>query len=391
MQDFLQANRQELGIVVDDPEQYRLQIIYTQIDRDASNEPIFTSHRFRVDENEYFYPASTVKLPTALLALQKLNQLKVDELDRNSTMLTGVARAAQSAAVSDKTATSGLPSVGQYVRKIFLVSDNDAYNRLYEFLGQRPLNESLREKGYRDTRIMHRLELVRSIEENRHTNPVTFTQGAQVLYEQPPVYSHELFLNDEPILLGKAEVVGDRLLTRPKNFADKNSFPLQDLHDVLLATLFPANVDEKKGVFDLDADDYCFLYRAMSMYPRESGIEAYNSEAYPDGFVKFLMFGADEARIPENIRIFNKVGDAYGFLTDAAYVVDFENGVEFVLAATVFVNDNLTFNDGNYDYDTVGQPFLRALGQSIYSFELQRERAHRPKLERFHPATLAGC
>ena len=41
------------------------------------------------------------------------------------------------------------------------------------------------------------------------------------------------------------------------------------------------------------------------------------------------MYGGSAREVPRRLRIFNKVGDAFGFLTDAAYVVDLENGVEF--------------------------------------------------------------
>ena len=74
------------------------------------------------------------------------------------------------------------------------------------------------------------------------------------------------------------------------------------------------------------------------------------------------------------------MGDAYGFLTDAAYIVDFDNGVEFILAATIYTNANETFNDDTYEYDTIGLPFLRHLGRAIYDIELKRKRAHRPDL-----------
>ncbi|MDX2412494.1 MAG: hypothetical protein QNK16_09530 [Woeseiaceae bacterium] len=47
-----------------------------------------------------------------------------------------------------------------------------------------------------------------------------------------------------------------------------------------------------------------------------------------------LMVGGSAGAIPDNIRIFNKPGEACGFKTDCAYIVDYENGVEFLLAAT---------------------------------------------------------
>jgi hypothetical protein len=357
---------EHFAAVLEDPEKFRVQIIYTQIDRDADNRPSFISFNYRLNTDEYFYPASTVKLPTAVLALEKLGELAIEGLDRETTMLSGGAE--------------GGKSIGRYIREILLVSDNEAFNRLYEFIGQEPLNDRMLQAGFDGTRIMHRLEIALSVEGNRKTGPIRFVDGITVIHGQPAVYSGTDFTAPEPIPLGRAEVVSGELLERPKDFANKNAYPLQAQHDVIKALMFPEAVDEHMR-FRLSENDYTFLYQNMSGYPGDSGIAAYaDADRYPDGYVKFLMFGGDEPEIPENIRIFNKVGDAYGFLTDAAYIVDFDNGIEFILAATIYTNANQTFNDDTYEYEEVGFPFMRHLGQAIYDLELQRERPNRPDL-----------
>lgn len=380
LQAFLESQPERFGAVMQDPVKHRVQVIYTQIDRDAQNRPTFRTHSYRADPGEYFYPASTVKLPTAVVALQKLRALG---LPRDATMLTGVAADFQTPAETDDTSPTGLPSVAHYVRKLLVVSDNDAFNRLYEFVGQQALNNTLRQHGLEHTRIIHRLEIALDEDENRFTNPVRFVDGEHTLYEQEADHSQISFAAVRPERLGVAEIVDGERLERPKDFATKNAFPLADQQRLFLSLLFPEDVPAEQR-FDLDEDDYRFLYRWMSTYPGESGITAYADAAeYPDGYVKFLMFGGDAAEIPAGIRIFNKVGDAYGFLTDTAYIVDFDNGIEFLLSATVYTNANATFNDGEYEYAELGWPFLRELGQAIYEVELERPREHRPDLSRF--------
>jgi hypothetical protein len=335
--EFLRSQPGRFATVTENPEQYRVQIIYTQIDRDENNHPSFTSYTYRLSEDEYFYPASTVKLPAAALALEKINTLDLDGLTRDTTMLVGDEKEGK--------------SVARYTREVLLVSDNVAFNRLYDFLGQEGLNDSLRDKGFSATRIMHRLSIAMSVEENRRTGPVQFVDGER----------H----------------------AGPKDFAIKSAYPLQAQHDVVKALMLP-DVVEQEQRFGLSEDDYVFLYRNMSGYPTDSGIAEYSDpDDYPDGYVKFFLYGGDAPEIPENMRIFNKVGNAYGFLTDAAYVVDFEHGVEFLLAATVYTNANATFNDDQYEYDEIGSPFLRDLGLAIYEVELARERPNRPDLGRF--------
>jgi hypothetical protein len=77
------------------------------------------------------------------------------------------------------------------------------------------------------------------------------------------------------------------------------------------------------------------------------------------------------------------VGLAHGFLLDNAYVVDVKNKVEFFLSAVVYVNQNETLNDNTYEYDEISIPFLAALGNAVYDYELKRVKDVLPDLIRF--------
>ena len=73
------------------------------------------------------------------------------------------------------------------------------------------------------------------------------------------------------------------------------------------------------------------------------------------------------------IRIYNKVGDAYGTITDVAYIKDKKNEIEFFLTATILVNENKIFNDDIYESDQIGIPFLAALGRAVLE-ELKKDK-----------------
>ncbi len=152
LENLLLSQPERFSIVMQGADKYRLQIIYTQIDRDENNRATFESFTYRLDPDQYYYPASTVKLPAALLALEKLNRLGVPGLGRDTTVLTNVATDVQTPALTDPTSPTGLPTIAHYIRKVLLVSDNDAFNRIYEFLGQKDLNDSQHDKSYNNTR-----------------------------------------------------------------------------------------------------------------------------------------------------------------------------------------------------------------------------------------------
>ena len=381
LEKILLKNPEWFGKILENPNAHGVQIMYTKIDRNRRNEPRFTTYRYNVDKNKYFYPASTVKLPAVLLAIEKLNQLKVPGLDKYTPMLTEAARPEQTAVPADTTAENGLPTVAHYAKKILLVSDNDAFNRLYEFIGQEEFNKKMREKGYSDTRIRHRLQLPMSAENNRYTNPVRFEKDGKVLYKQPLAHAEKVEVPAEPIKLGKGYMKDGKLINEPFDFTEKNYFALEDQHKLLKAVFFPETLEPDER-FDLKPEDYQFVYRYMSQLPMETSYPEHYSEDYYDSYVKFLIFGNSKKRMPRHIRVFNKVGDAYGFLLDNAYIVDFERGIEFMLTAVIDCNENQVYNDDTYAYESLGFPFMANLGKAIFEYEMNRKRRNRPDLSR---------
>ena len=119
------------------------------------------------------------------------------------------------------------------------------------------------------------------------------------------------------------------------------------------------------------------------MLPRECAHPRYDHSTYYDSYVKFFMFGDNKAPMPRHIRLFNKVGLAYGYMIDNAYIIDFERGVEFMLTAVISANENGIYNDGQYEYDEISFPFLANLGRVLYEREVQREKEVIPDLSEF--------
>jgi hypothetical protein len=345
-----------------------IQIIYTQVDRSKTNVPVLTNHYYNVTPSHYFYPASTIKLPVAALALQRLHELNVPGVNRTTTMLIGG---------NDSIKTS----IEECIKKILLVSDNNAYNYLYDFLGQEYINNTLYKMGYREAQLVHRVGISLSEEENRLRRAVRFVDaGGKTLYEQRAVRSslpYQLRNN----FLGKGFYQGDTLIQKPFDFSRKNKLILPDLHSILISIIFPEAISKEKR-FRLENEDYRFLRHFMSMYPSESVLTK-GDTAYYDAYVKFVLYGSERKAVAPQIRIFNKVGDAYGFLIDAAYVVDFRNKIEFFVSAVISCNSDGIYNDDKYEYETVGWPFLKNLGAVLYDFELQRKRKNPPDLSRF--------
>jgi len=380
LETLLQSKPEQFSSILANRDSLRVQIIYTQINRDSKNNPSFTDFTFNL-HNQYFYPASTVKMPIAFLALEKLNDMNIAGVNKYTTMITDSAASKQEIIYTNPQSIDSRPTIADYIKQIFLVSDNTAFNRLYEFLGQGTIQQKLKEKGYTEAIIRHRLQISMSDEQNRTTNPVSFydTSG-KLLYRQEAQYNTNTFPSFD-VKLGKGYMEGNQLVREPFDFSTKNKLSLQYLHDMEKSVLFPESVAEKQR-FHLSEDDRNFVMHWMSAFPRESTYPFYDAATYGDTYCKFLLWGSEKGiSKPDYIRIFNKVGDAYGFVTDVAYIVDFKNKVEFMLSATISCNSDGIYNDDRYDYETVGYPFMKQLGQLLYEYELKRPKKHKAVLD----------
>ena len=380
MLQILEQHPQYFDSILKYRKQWNVQFIYTQIDRGANGIPALKNFYFNVDPQQYFYPASTIKLPICLLALQKLNELKAIGITANTTMITEPASVNLVPAYNDPTTLDGKPTIANYIKKILMVSDNDAYNRLYEFLGRKYINEQLNLKGYDDVQILHRLDIILSEKENRTTNPINFyDNNNKLIYSQPVQYDSSVYKQRNDFL-GKGYYNSKQLVDSPMNFSTKNKMSLENLHTILLSIVLPQKVTSSQR-FNITDNDRNFILKYMSKLPTESKWPPYAADtSYWPAYGKFLLYGAQKTAIPKNIRIFSKEGDAYGQLTDIAYVVDFDKKVEFFLSATIYCNEDGILNDDHYDYDTIGLPFMKNLGEVIYEYETKRIKKVLPDL-----------
>ena len=353
---------------------YRLQIIYTQITRDAKGNPSFETYNYKVDSSNYFYCASLVKLPCSILALEKTKKLKIYS---NTIMFTDSANACQRSVKKDTTSMNGYPSIAQYIKRMALVSDNVAYGRVYEFLGVDYIHDRLAELGYKHMRIVHRFDGGCKGTENTNSNPVTFYDNkwkpfikleAQVASKS---YLHPL----GEVKVGRAYMnAQNKKVNQPKDFTNMNYMSLQNTHSILQRLIF-SNYLPLEQRFDMMEEDRLFLMNYLTMYPRESSHPTYNTKTYFDSYKKYFIYGDSKKPITNSdIKITNIVGQSYGFMADCAYIQNKKENVEFMLSAVIYTNENQIINDGKYEYNTVALPFLAELGRQIYAFELKRSK-----------------
>lgn len=385
IESLMKQKPEQFGTILNNPDEYRLQLFYTQIDRDENNIPHFKEYSYRLNPAEYFYPASTVKMPLAILALDKINNLNIPGFSKSSTLYYDSVGARQEVIYNNPYAVNGKQTIEQAIREIFLVSDNNAANRLFEFVGQENIHAKLAEKGYTDAYIRNRLELGRTQEESRQTQAIdAYDDNGKLIYHFNPQYNKQPLPNYN-VQLGKGYLNNnDSLINSPLDFSTKNRIYLNDLHHILQSVLFYEQTP-KAQQFNLTKEDRQFLMKWMHTLPTASTYPTYDTTDYWSAYCKFIFMGAEKKPIPSNIKIFNKVGDAYGFLLDISYIVDTVNKVEFMLSGVMYCNKDGILNDSKYDYETVGYPFYKNIGRLFYDYELKRKKSYLPNFDNILP------
>ena len=284
----------------------RLQAVLGTIEPGPDGRPRLVQHGFRLGA-EYFYPASTVKLFAAVAALERLGEIaRTTGLDvgPDTPMVFHPLFAGEEREESDPTnLEGGTITVRHEIRKLFLVSDNAAFNRLYELVGQDGLAASMRRAGLREARIVHRLSEARSAEENRRYPRIDFI-GAGFVHTLPERSSEPLAASPTAarvpgLEVGSAYLVDGERVEGPMDFSTKNYVPLAELQRGLCKVVRP-DVDCGGGEpFAIGDADRALLLEAMSLFPRQSTNPVYDPGEYPDEYVKFLATrAATRARRP---------------------------------------------------------------------------------------------
>lgn len=354
---IIKKREPQLKPIYKNKENHNLQILYTKVVRDSLGMPSFIQYDYQADNNVYFYPASTMKLPIVALTLQKINELRNTGI--NITVESKILLLSADQITTETT-------FKDLISKVFLVSDNSASNILINFLGYNYFNQQMREKGLNTIVLNHKF------------NPDPYVKTDWKIYtldrdliskdETQEIIEHN---NLDNLLQGKFQILNGEKVATPFNFKTKNKASLRDLDGVMKRIIYPDLFQEQDRI-NLSDQDYNFLRYWMSRFTFEDiGIEYQNDSKYFDSYNKFFIYGDSSNAIDRKIRIYNKVGVAYGALTDISYIRDYQKNIEFFLSATIYVNQNQIVNDNIYEYDDVGIPFLAELARQVYKLEEQ--------------------
>ena len=355
-----------------DASTYRVQALISTVDEAPGRGPRLKRSGYRLGA-EYFYPASAIKLAAAVAALQTIERLgaKNGSSDLADTPLE-IAALFPGDGPQQEDATNlagGRITVAHELRKLALVSDNRAFNRLYDLVGYEELNAAMHRLGLGSTVITHRLSDSRTIPDQRAAAAVTFHPADHAPIVVPARTSARSLANRGPgLLIGTAYIRGAETVHEPMDFSRRNGISLLDLQNLLVKVVRP-DIDLGGPPLGLTPSHRGLLLDAMTRYPSESSNPVYSADTFPDDVSKFLLPGIRRvfpSTLPgERVEVTGKIGQAYGFTVENAYLRNPLNGKAVFVSAVIYTNSDGVLNDDRYEYDSMGRPFMAELGRLV--------------------------
>jgi hypothetical protein len=363
--------------VLAEKEKFRLQFIASAISHEYEDFVEFED--FSYLNKSYFYPASLVKLPTAVATLEILDSLAIPLRAR---LVMNEDAGCGNNSFSRLTKPSGLPFSG-ILEDMISISDNGYFSLLFHFTGPEELNDRMHSRNLNNVKIFSSYAGCPTQVDVLTNSYSVMESGGEILFSKPALrYPYVKFKSllppDKRKRIGSRHFSGGELVNGPIDFSDKHEYGLHEIHQTMKRVFFPENFAERER-FQISEDSRQYLMRCLGKYPREMLNPAYhNPVQFPDNYFKYVVIGEDSIRKKnDRFRVFSKIGISYGFVTESAYVVDFQSKKDFLFSISIYVNANDVINDGRYEYNEIARPFISRLSGFFLEYIKSKPNSYR--------------
>ncbi len=346
--------------IIKEKEDYEIQILLTKIDQ-YNSKVDFQEYKYQLDDNKYFYPASTIKLPIVVLTLKKINELrsKGSEITLKSKITLNYKDDYSELVIRDS-----ITSFQNLIADVFLVSDNSASNILIDFIGYNYFNHEMENAGFDKTYLNHKFNPDPYVNSTWQISDLDNNIISSINENQKIIKADE---KTNGLEKGERRYFKGEILDESLNFSEKNRSSITDMHNLIKYIFYP-EIFDSTNTFNLNVEDYDFLRYWMSRFTYEDiGEKFIGDEKFFETYNKFFIHGDEQSVSNEQIRVYNKIGQAYGTSIDNGLIKNYQDNVEFILTATIYTNKNKVINDNLYEYDDLAVPFLAKLSRAIYN------------------------
>lgn len=347
--------------VFNDSTQVQLQIFVDVLQPDKDGSRLRFS--FGEGATTYFYPASLVKLPTAIFACERLNELS-QQVNLNTPLHILANAPCQKACFEDPFNYDCRPTIGAFIRKSLTISDNAAYSRLFEWVTPAYYENRFAELKMPAAAIRVKFDGC-TVEEARCTPSFEFFDDNGLRYKRDEscyTLPYHMPLPDMKVAMLRKETRKEQVTF--KDFSMNNCLPLGDVHELLIALCKPGKSLLQLHITPEQRD---WLITSMQQPPGILNNGWKQDKRLHDHYYNFLMYGNSPENSINGLKITNIVGLAYGYVAESAMLEDQDGTVVFI-SAKLYYNYYENGKRKSSSFTDVAMPFMRDLGREIYSW-----------------------
>lgn len=317
--------------------------------------------------DQYYYPASLVKIPAMLVLLEVLEEkgIPLDAIPVFDTV-----NACGSTKFVDLSRQKRI-SFRQMLTELIVVSDNHFYNAIYHFLTPELLNERLHELGFNGSHI-YRAFTGCDLEHQLKTYPYKVYSADGKLLHQAQASELQVAVISQVYTSTQNRMFGSRhenkegdIVDGPYDLNNHIEIPLDEMHQMLLRFLYPEEFEEQLR-WKISDENREMIIGLLGAYPSEIKSAYRSLSRFDDNEYKYVNYKSSV-----EVRSLSKLGLSYGFASECVFVPTEGGDDGLLLTYSVYVNSNDIVNDGDYEYNEVARPFANDLFEYLLEWHLK--------------------
>ena len=339
--------------VLANPEKYHLQIHFTAVNE---QERAIVLNEYSLYKDKYYYhPASLIKFPLALASLEMFTKFQEQfgiSLQSKIESKTCSCDFGTDNYVNHKSK----PTLDILYREMLIMSNNDAYNFFYDFVGPTYFNKRMTELGLSNIILRNRFYAGCAGEKAKLHGGISFMKDSANVKYAIRCQTDSLQDNVQSIYLNEGAAKSNNLVS------------LYSLHQLMKKLFYPATSNSVPAL-NISETNLNYFKQTIASYPKS--IPEYSS--YPNHYHKYLIPPDLINNQDSSIKIYSKNGNAGGYISDIMYFTDEKNKVKYFLSVSMYNASNKYYYRRRTYYTSPGIDFFRQLSKVLYNYEKEKK------------------
>ena len=338
--------------VLANPAKYHLQINFTAVEEDQDKIKLNDYSLYK--DKYYYHPASLIKFPLALISLEMLTQFQEQY---GVDLQTPIQNKTCSCDFGTDNYVNHLkqPNLDHLYKEMLIMSNNEAYNFFYDFVGPTYFNKRMKELNIPNILLRNR-----------------FYPGCAGIASKTHggIYFMKDSINSSYSINCQTDTLQDNtqnIYMNDPTALTHNVVSLSSLHQLMIQLFYPSFYKQDQTLKISEAN-LNYFKTTISSYPNS----LLDYAAYPNHYHKYLIPSHLINNKDSAIKVYSKNGNAGGYISDVMFFTDEKSKVKYFLSVSMYNATTKYYYRRRAHYTSPGLDFFRQLSKILYNYEKEK-------------------